>query len=122
MAKSQPITNHFFSQKIELVKPIIRYENCIDGLRKHFEIFEANYELLGNNSASIKLMKNGVKGFSLMIYATIIYYCQTPLQLANPTELQLVGVGVDFVFPQEERKEEGRRRINQDRSSQDMSS
>ena len=26
-------------------------------------------------------------------------YCQTPLQLANPTQLQLVGEGVDFVFP-----------------------
>ena len=25
-------------------------------------------------------------------------YCQTPLRLANPTQLQLVGVGVDFVF------------------------
>ena len=24
---------------------------------------------------------------------------QTPLQLANRTQLQLVGVGVDFVFP-----------------------
>ena len=26
-------------------------------------------------------------------------FCQTPLQLANPTQLQLVGVGVDVVFP-----------------------
>ena len=26
-------------------------------------------------------------------------FCRTPLQLANPTELQLDGVGVDFVFP-----------------------
>ena len=34
-------------------------------------------------------------------------YCQTPLQLADPTQLKLVGVGVDFVFPQEGRKEEG---------------
>ena len=33
-------------------------------------------------------------------------YCQTPLQLANPTQLQLVGEGVDFVFL---RKEEGRK-------------
>ena len=32
--------------------------------------------------------------------------CQTPLQLANPTQLQLVWVGVDFVFPW---KKEGRR-------------
>ena len=32
--------------------------------------------------------------------------CQTPLQLADPTQLQLVGVAVDFVFPS---KEEGRR-------------
>ena len=28
------------------------------------------------------------------------------LQLANPTQLQLVGVGVDFVFPWK-KKEEG---------------
>ena len=34
-------------------------------------------------------------------------YCQTPLQLANPTQLQLVGEGVDFVFPR--KKEEGRK-------------
>ena len=32
---------------------------------------------------------------------------QTPLQLADPTQLQLVEVGVDFVFPRkEERREE----------------
>ena len=30
--------------------------------------------------------------------------CLTPFQLATPTQLQLVGVGVDFVFP---RKKEG---------------
>ena len=30
------------------------------------------------------------------------FFCQTPLQLADPTQLQLVGVGVDFVFPLEE--------------------
>ena len=37
-------------------------------------------------------------------------YCQTPLQLANPTQLQLVGVGVDFVFQlEEEEEEEGRK-------------
>ena len=36
--------------------------------------------------------------------------CQTPLQLANPTQLQLDGEGVDFAFPRkkEGRKEEGR--------------
>ena len=28
--------------------------------------------------------------------------CQTALQLANPTQLQLVGLGVDLVFPLEE--------------------
>ena len=28
--------------------------------------------------------------------------CQTQLQLANQTQLQLVGGGVDFVFPLEE--------------------
>ena len=40
----------------------------------------------------------------------IVQYCQTTLQLANQTQLQLVGEGVDLVFPQkkkEERKEEG---------------
>ena len=36
--------------------------------------------------------------------------CQTPLQLANPTQLQLVGVGVDSVFPR--KKKEGSRRNN----------
>ena len=34
-------------------------------------------------------------------------FCQTPLQHANITQLQSVGVGVDFVFPMEE--EEGRK-------------
>ena len=29
-------------------------------------------------------------------------FCQTPLQLTNPTQLHWVGVGVDFVFPQKE--------------------
>ena len=32
-------------------------------------------------------------------------FCQTPLQLANPTQLQLVGEGVDFVFPWKKKKE-----------------
>ena len=39
--------------------------------------------------------------------------CQTPLQLANPTQLQLGWVGVDFVFQrkkEERRKEEGRKK------------
>ena len=31
-----------------------------------------------------------------------VRYCQTPLQLANPTQLQLVREGVDFVFPWKE--------------------
>ena len=36
-------------------------------------------------------------------------FCQTLLQLADPTQLKLVGVGVDFVFPKEGRKEDGRK-------------
>ena len=39
-------------------------------------------------------------------------FCQTPLQLANPTELQLDGVGVDFVFPCHNNKKEGRSKNN----------
>ena len=39
---------------------------------------------------------------------SILLFCQTPLQLANPTELQLDGVGVDFVFPCHKKDEEGR--------------
>ena len=35
------------------------------------------------------------------------FFCQTPLQLADPTELQLDGVGVDFVFPYHKKEEEG---------------
>ena len=35
-----------------------------------------------------------------------LFNSQTPLQLTNQTQLQLVGVGVDFVFLQEGRKEE----------------
>ena len=31
-------------------------------------------------------------------------FCQTPLQLANPTQLQLVGEGVDFVFQRKKKK------------------
>ena len=31
-----------------------------------------------------------------------VYFCETPLRLADPTQLQLVGVGVDFVFPWKE--------------------
>ena len=35
-------------------------------------------------------------------------FCQNPLQLADPTQLQLVEVGVDFVFPRKEgRRKEG---------------
>ena len=36
-------------------------------------------------------------------------YCQTPLQLADTTELQLDGAGEDFVFPcHNNKKVEGR--------------
>ena len=31
-------------------------------------------------------------------------FCQTPLQLANPTQLLLVGVGVEFVIPKKKNK------------------
>ena len=30
---------------------------------------------------------------------TLLDFFQTPLQHADPTQLQLVGVGVEFVFP-----------------------
>ena len=33
-------------------------------------------------------------------------YFQTPLQLANPIQLQLVGVEVDFDFPRKKKKKE----------------
>ena len=33
-----------------------------------------------------------------LIQYLLSHFCQTPLQLANPTQLQLVGEGVDFVF------------------------
>ena len=54
------------------------------------------WEVIGNCKQHFSL-------FSLSLF------CQTPLQLANPTQLQLVGVGVDFLFPLEEegRKKEG---------------
>ena len=44
--------------------------------------------------------------FRLLIWPKSIYslFCQTPLQLANPTQLQLVWVGVDFVFPRKKNK------------------
>ena len=43
----------------------------------------------------------------LLIYTQLnLLFCQTPLQLENPTQLQLVGEGVDFVFPW--KKKEGR--------------
>ena len=45
---------------------------------------------------------------SALVFVKLHSNLQTQL---NPTELQLVGVGVDFVFPLEEgRKEEGRRK------------
>ena len=48
-------------------------------------------------------------GVQYLIFLRVLYhFCQTPLQLANPTQLQLVGVGVDFVFL---RKEGERRTI-----------
>ena len=37
----------------------------------------------------------------------VSWYCQTPLQHANPT--QLVWVGVDFVFQRKKKEEEGRK-------------
>ena len=33
-------------------------------------------------------------------------FCQTPFQLADPTQLQLNGVGIDFVFPWKEGRRE----------------
>ena len=40
-------------------------------------------------------------------------FCQTPLHLADPTLLQLVGVGVDFVFlRKKKKKKEGRKKRN----------
>ena len=42
------------------------------------------------------------KLYRLVLFRVPVAYCQTPLQLADPTQLQLVGVGVDFVFPLEE--------------------
>ena len=53
------------------------------------------------------------KLYRLVLFRVPVAYCQTPLQLADPTQLQLVGIGVDFVFPLDEeeegRKEEGRK-------------
>ena len=46
----------------------------------------------------------------LIRLAKLALYCQTPLQLANPTEVQFDRVGVDFVFPY--LSQEGRRRNN----------
>ena len=43
-----------------------------------------------------------------LIQYLLSHFCQTPLQLANPTQLQSVGEGVDFVFPREEGRKEGR--------------
>ena len=39
------------------------------------------------------------------------YNCKTPLQLADPTQFELVGVGVDFVF-QRKKNKEGRKKKN----------
>ena len=44
--------------------------------------------------------------FAVVDIVSKLYFCQTPLQLVNPTQLQLVGEGVDFVFPLEEEEEE----------------
>ena len=38
-------------------------------------------------------------------------FCQTPLQLANPTQLQLVGERVDFDFPRKKKKEERKEEV-----------
>ena len=38
------------------------------------------------------------------LHIILSQFCQTPLQLANPTQLQLVWVGVDFVFPRKNNK------------------
>ena len=34
--------------------------------------------------------------FTPHVHVFVHGFCQTPLQLADPTQLQLVGVGVDF--------------------------
>ena len=57
-------------------------------------------------SSSSGNTKKVIYCISYHIWTCIHYYCQTPLQLANPTQLQLVWVGDDFVFP---RKKEGRK-------------
>ena len=51
---------------------------------------------------------NNVDVLEKLYFGCVWNFCQTPLQLANPTQLQLVWVGVDFVFPRKEgkRKEE----------------
>ena len=43
---------------------------------------------------------------SPIIHIHKFVFYQAPLQLANLTQLQLVGVGVDFVFPWKEKQEE----------------
>ena len=40
--------------------------------------------------------------FAVVDIVSKLYFCQTPLQIANPTQIQLVGEGVYFVFPLEE--------------------
>ena len=45
---------------------------------------------------------------TVSIFIWFFDFCQTPLQLANPTQLQLVGEGVDFVF--QGKTEKGRKK------------
>ena len=81
-------------------------------------VFHYSYQILGSPSIHVFFLDDSISLHhtldiieGVFILSTQNACCQTSLQLADPTYLQLVGVGVDFVLPlEEEGRKEGRRR------------
>ena len=59
----------------------------------------------GKSPKGEEIKKSTIQNVDFLIRGGGRSYCQTPLQLTNPTRLQLVGVEVDFVFPRKKKEE-----------------
>ena len=71
--------------------------HCKEPVNFFFEYSVGN-KLHKIKSETKSTMKIIIIKFDYPLSKTRHFFCQTPLKLADPTELQLVGVGADFVF------------------------
>ena len=61
-----------------------------------------NILLYGDQSKAAKV---DIKSLARLKVFTLIFFGQIPLRTCNPTQLSLIGVGVDFVFPLSQQEE-----------------